>query len=155
MCKFKIKSEKGITLATLVITVMLLIVVTAAIARHTYTSMQVSRLAKLQNDIEQLNDRVAAYYVANGKLPIDERESPKAKGELSSEIKDMSVNDGENYYTIQQDKLDNLSLNYGKGETSYDIYLINEKTHVIYYYEGIEYDGKDYHTIGSYPAVTE
>ena len=147
MCEFKIKSEKGITLTTLVITVMLLIVVTAAIARHSYTSMQVSRLARLQNDIEQLNDRVAAYYVANGKLPIDERESPKAK--------DMSVNDGENYYTIQQDKLDNLSLNYGKGKTSDDIYLINEKTHVVYYYAGIEYDGKDYHTIGSYPAVTE
>ena len=47
--------------------------------------------------------------------------------------------------------MDGISLNYGEGfedyENSDDIYIINEKSHCIYYVKGIEVDGKLYHSI--------
>ncbi len=155
MSILKIKKEKGITLAILVITVFILIIITSVMARNSFSSITISKLTRLQNDIEQLNDRVAAYYVETGKLPINEEETPMNKVDLSSVLNDMSINDGENYYTIDLNKLDNLSLNYGKGKKTNDKYIINEETHVVYYYLGIEYEGEKYHTFGSNPSIVK
>ena len=59
------------------------------------------------------------------------------------------------YYTIKLDELENLSLNYGFEYTKLgeDRYIINEESHVIYYYKGIAYDGLKYHTIGAHKEV--
>lgn len=57
------KKEQGITLITLIVTVMLLIIITGTLANQSYTSLQVSNLTKLQNDIQALDDRVATYWV--------------------------------------------------------------------------------------------
>ena len=69
----------------------------------------------------------------------------------------MSINDGEIYYTIDLEELENPSLNYGDGYRSCasDRYIINEDSHVIYYVKGITYDGKEYHTIGQNKAVID
>lgn len=66
----KIKSEKGITITTLVITVILMMIMTMILAKNARTTMQVSNLTRLQTDIEALNDRISAYYVKNNRLPI-------------------------------------------------------------------------------------
>ena len=154
MLNLKIKSEKGFTLATLVITVILLIIITVIMARQSYTSMAISKLSKLQNDIEQLNDRIAAYYVKNDKLPVD-TSNPINKPELYGVLNDMSSKDGNTYYKLELNMLDNLSLNYGKNSADGDYYLINEESHVVYYYAGIEYDGEEYHTVGENTGTAE
>ena len=147
-------NEKGITLVTLVITVMLLVIITSILAVNSYTSLKLSSLTKLKNDIESLESRISSYYIKEGRLPT--YENPKTKSELRKILNDMSVNDGDNYYTINLEELDNLSLNYGSnwkllGE---DRYIINEESHVIYYVKGITYEGEEYHTIGSNSPVT-
>lgn len=79
------------------------------------------------------------------------------KTTLQKELKDeISVNDGEKYYTIDISKIDNITLNYGNDyakPTTMDRYVINEETHVIYYLKGIHYEGKMYHTTGANPPV--
>ena len=142
-----IKNENGISLVTLVITVILLVIITGTLATNSYRSLQLSNLTRLQNDIEALNDRVASYFVQNGKLPIIESNS-YTKQDLRKTLNDMSMNDGDTYYEIDMSLLDNISLN------NNDIYVINEETHVIYYLKGINYEGKEYHTVGANPAVT-
>lgn len=64
----KIEKEQGITMITLVITILLLVIVTGMIAVNATNSLQLANLTKLQNDIEALNDRVAAYYVKERKI---------------------------------------------------------------------------------------
>lgn len=147
-------NEKGITLVTLVITVILLVIITSILAVNSYTSLSLSSLTKLKNDIESLDTRVASYFIKEGKLPV--YEEPMTKSELRKTLNDMSVNDGDKYYTIDLDQLTSLSLNYGKnwkllGE---DRFIINEESHVIYYVKGITHEGKEYHTIGSNMPVT-
>lgn len=151
----KMKSEQGIALITLAITVLLLVIITSTLAINAYTSFQLSNLTKLQSDVETLNDRVAAYFVNNGKLPTY-REEKMTKSELRSILNDMYSNDGENYYVIDLNQLDNLTLNYGqsyRASSSKDKYIINEETHVVYYLQGINYEGKEYHTVGTNSVI--
>lgn len=57
------RNEKGITMITLIITVMLMVIITGTLMANSKTNVQLSSFTKLQNDIETLNDRVAAYFV--------------------------------------------------------------------------------------------
>ena len=149
----KVKSEKGITMVVLVITVLLLMIVTASLATHSYDSLQLSHLTKLDNDIETLNNRVASYYVEHGNLPI--LDGVMTKEDVSKYISDLSRNDGEKYYIIDLGELDNITLNYGKGylSRSTDSYIINEESHIIYYLKGIYYDDEMHYTTGKYQAA--
>lgn len=63
-----LKNQRGITLITLVIVVILIVILTAAMSTNSYTSLNISKLTRLQNDIEILNDRIASYYVKNRKI---------------------------------------------------------------------------------------
>lgn len=147
--KENIRSEKGISLITLMMAVVLLIIITSILAINSNTSLQLSKLTKLQNDIETLEDRVAAYYVEKGKLPLYEDGLTYDPSSLRKQIPDISVNDGNKYYTLDPSLL-NVTLNYGNEydvANSKDKYIINEETHVIYYLEGIIYEGEEYHTI--------
>lgn len=150
-----IKEEKGITLITLIITVIILVIVTTILATNSYTSLQLSNLTRLQNDIEVLDSRIASYFIQSGELPV-KLDYTISKSELSSKIKGDFVNDGDIYYTIDLSKLDNITLNYGKGyqDLNNDRYIINEKSHVIYYLEGVKYNGDTYHTIGINKPIT-
>ncbi len=166
-----VKDERGITLITLVIMVLLMAIITGMMGTQSKTSLQLSNLTKLQNDIEALNDRIAVYYVQNGDIPKLDPENTafqvqKSKLEEVMKLKFKEVmnnssdfevrmedlnntDDGEIYYTINLSKLDNLSLNYGAGyksSSSGDRYIINEKTHRIYYLRGALYNGIVYHT---------
>jgi len=135
------KNQRGITLVTLVITIVLLIIITATIAINSHTSLELSNLTKLENDIQALNDRVAVYYVANGTLPVTN--DTYMKTEISKSITNLSPNDGDTYYKIDLSKLSNITLNY-KNNT----YIINETSHKIYMIEGIKYEGETYYTTG-------
>lgn len=157
ICKIT-RNERGITLTTLAVTIVLLVIVTGVIAKNSLSTLQLSNLTKLENDIEALNNRVASYYVANGELPIvSESGYNFDKISLQKTLgNDISANDGDYYYTIDLSKIDNITLNYGSGylETNtLDKYIINEDTHVIYYLKGVNYDGKLRHTVGSNPPI--
>lgn len=162
MIKF-MKKEQGVTLITLAITIVLLVIITAAFARNSHSSMELSNLTKLQNDIQILNDRVAAYFVKNDKLPINQKVAVNSsdvmgyysddiltKDEVKGIINDLSPNDGDTYYVIDIEALENVTLNYGtayKSISSKDKYIVNESTHIVYYLEGITYEGQEYHTV--------
>ena len=140
-------------MVVLVITVLLLMIVTASLATHSYDSVQLSHLTKLDNDIETLNNRVASYYVEHGTLPI--LGEAMTKEDVSKYISDLSRNDGDKYYIIDLGELENITLNYGKGylSRSTDSYIINEESHIIYYLKGIYYDDKMHYSVGNYQAA--
>lgn len=155
-----IRGEKGITLLTLVITVALMVILTAAMVNNSSTSFHLSKLTKLQNDIEMLNDRVEFYYVREGKLPLYKDDSPEYvlnKSRLSQEIEGLAASDGEDYYIINigllKEEANMSDLNYGNkwnstSSAETDKYIINGKTHIVYYVQGINFEGEMYHTVG-------
>ena len=141
------KSERGITLAILILTVLVLVILTGTMAINSGNFLKVSNLNKLNNDIEVLEDRVAAYYVKNNAIP--QFGSAMSRSEVEDDVAGLSSSDGADYYVIDLEKIDNPTLNYGKGykdSTSSDKYIINSETHNIYYIRGIVYEGETYYT---------
>ena len=87
-------------------------------------------------DIKILEDKVLEYYNDYGTLPI--------KGEPKAPL--LSMENGNKYYEIDLNKLENITLNYGHGNDEKDIYVVNGDTLDVYYYKGVAYEGKKYYT---------
>ena len=164
----KIKSNKGVTLIVLTIMVVVLLIITGMLIYGSKSQIRTKKLNELYDDIEILNSKVSEYYLKNGSIPLVDENTPyitntsegkdfenllKANG--ANEIS-FNVNDDENYYVLDINKLDNLTLNYGqdvqnwKTDHSYtryqDIYIINKISHQIYFPHGIRVGDELYYT---------
>ena len=143
-----IKDEKGVTMISLIVAIILMIIIASTLIFNSKNGADINRLNKMYEDIEKLNDKISIYYSKHKTLPV--------KGstyENISNIKGINVNDNENYYVIDLESLEDLTLNYGKEYKRYDtnnnvedIYVINEISHTIYYIKGIQIDDDIYYT---------
>lgn len=147
------KNQKGVTLVSLIIIIIIIFIITGTTVYTSTNRFKVNNLSKMYNDIELLNDKIATYYLKFGGLPIIKNaENTPIKYTFSELNFDKNINDNENYYIIDLEAIGNITLNYGEEgfknpNASDDVYIINEKTHTVYYVKGIEYtDGKWYHS---------
>ena len=160
MMKKVIRKNNGITLVSVSIVVIVILILTAVIIYNIRDSLGINNLQAMQNDIQNLRDKVNNYYSINGKIPAELRytnEDNLAKIREAGVISEK-VDIGD-YYIIDLDELENLTLNYGedyKNITSTtteqeagqykDIYIINETSQNIFYVEGIEVDNEWFYT---------
>ena len=148
-----LKNNKGITMVSLAITIIVLLIVTSITFYNGIGQLGEKRLSNFYVDLEAISTKVAEYYLKNDKLPILENRYAN-KSELEQIFREngaknnvINVNDGEDYYVIDLNKLDNLTLNYGDDfqrwkedpttEDLHNIYIINEVTHQVYFPHGI------------------
>ena len=147
------KKQKGITLVSLIITIVLLLIITGTTVYTSVDRFKINNLKKMYNDIELLDDKVNNYYLKYGGLPVikDAQNNPVSYTHTAIDF-NKDVNDNNNYYIIDLSAIGNITLNYGKDgyespNSSDDVYIINEKSHTVYYVRGIEYtDGNLYHS---------
>jgi type II secretory pathway pseudopilin PulG len=162
-----LKNNKGISLATMVITIIIMLIILSTLVYSSVASVKVRKLNKLYNDIRQLNDAVAVYYMKTGTLPVDasssytiEKDGTNATiagavlldetANLAGKSSLVNPNDYNSqtnkavYYKIDASKLENLSLNYNNTD---DIYIINDISHTIYYVKGLSIDNEKYYTL--------
>lgn len=162
------KNDKGISLTTAVITVMVVIIILTTLSYSAINNIKIKKLNQLYSDIRQLNDKVAVYYLKTGSLPIDSSQSYEiSTTNTEDEIESMPIKfvlkdstlvnseslinpndyevDGTNYkaqyYQLDTSLLDNVSLNNAGS------FIINSQSHAIYYLDGVVVDGKEYHTL--------
>lgn len=156
-----IKSNKGITMISLSIAVLLLIIISGVLVVNLKDGMEIKKFQNLKNDIEQLKDKATEYYISNGEIPI------LCKYTNTDNIGEKSINDNENYYVLDLSLLKNVSLTYGREydkvkkycnsveENNIDqeeinkytnIYIINEESLNIYYPSGIQIVDIKYYT---------
>lgn len=154
-----LRNERGITIVTLVITIIVLLMISTPIIVNFKNIGEVSKYSSFQKDIDTLRESIEIAY--RDDIDISSI-GPKYEGTLSmlnemqGNVKVKNDNDNENYYIIDLAKLNQRlrikidELNYGKrnqnsSDTSNDVYIINEKSRTIYYVPGIEYNGTVYH----------
>ena len=104
---------------------------------YKYANINVAKLVnKVKNiDIdevkENLEDKIALYYLDNGKLPV------KDLREIDFKNESVNPNDNDIYYEIDLSLLENMNLFFGyKKNGNDDIYIINQKSHTVYYLKG-------------------
>ena len=120
--------EKKISIFIIVIIITILIIISISAKK----TLNLNKLNNVYKDIEILDDRISMYYLDNGFIPV---KSEKIDFKENS----INPNDNDNYYEIDLDKLENLNIYYGRRKLGKnDIYIINEQSHAIYYYEGVE-----------------
>lgn len=126
----------------LIIVVVIIASILIIIKNATSDGLDLMKLNNMYNDIEILENRISIYYLNYGYIPI------KKDNKYEFNSNSINPNDNSEYYEIDLEKLENLDLSYGdKIFGNDDIYIINEQSHTIYYYKGIEYKGKKYYTI--------
>ena len=95
----------------------------------------------MYNDVEELENKVAIYYLNYGYLPVNKERPAEFK------VKSINPNDSEEYYEIDLSVLDDLDITYGKKELGEDdVYIINYESHTVYYVKGVTYEEKTHYT---------
>ena len=156
------KKNEGITMISLVITIIVLLIVTSITIYNGVEQLGIKRVNSLYADIDSISTKVADYYLKNESLPIyennkyvDSKEELEALFRRNGATENITnVNDGEDYYVLKLSKLDNLTLNYGEDYRDWEdtstaddiqnLYIINSVTHQIYFPHGVR-SGDDYY----------
>ncbi len=131
----KFKSKKGITIVSLVMTIVIMLILTGTTIYNLNLNNGVDRYNKMVADIELLEDQILIYYNKYEEIPKTDRA--------------ISIDEIE-YYEIDLNKLDNITLNYGKEYNKNeltrisDVYVVNSNLNV-YYLAGVEKTGETYH----------
>lgn len=154
------KEQKGITLLTLTVTIIVLIILTFTIGINAPDLLHMRRKTNFENDMISLKEEIDQYYARYDALPIINKYTNIS---MLNDIK--NANDNENYYVIDLSKI-SVNLNYGKGYETVkakdiseeisdisDVYIINERSHTIYYPKGIEYNDKTNYTLDTYTKI--
>lgn len=156
----RIKSEKGITILVLAITVIVLMLISIPILVNTSEVTELQKYTYFKADIDRLRESIGTVYLNENNIASIGEEYVRGKEFLEKEQNGEKVknpNDGEKYYIIDLDKLNSyinaqIELNYGDGNKNLslnttDIYIINEQSRTIYYVSGIKYKEKVYYRL--------
>ena len=134
----KLKSNKGITIISLIITIVLMIILTTVIVIDVDTGSDYKRYKLMCADVDLLEDKVLIYYNQFGEIPKKEEDITE---ELPKEISE--TNEKTKFSYLDVNKLNNLTLNYGEEE---DVFIIDNLTFEVYYLNGIEYKDEIFYT---------
>ena len=163
--KDRIKQEKGISMISLVITIIILLILTNMLIYNTQDNIHIKALTNLYNDIELLREKVSEYYNEYGKIPAKIQYTNISA--LSNVL--STKNDTGDYYVIDLEAMQGITLNYGKdyenikkdeinADNYTDVYIINENSHNIFYVKGIniteDNNTKTYYTDYTQPDET-
>ena len=152
-------NQKGISLISLSIMVMVILAITGTIIYNVKNNLKVERLEQMQDDIENLQDKVDTYYAQYGKIPAKtDVEYTNIAQMQEAGIISTAVDTGK-FYILDLSAIENLTLNFGQdyeivksltSETEinrYDnLYIINENSHNIFFPKGITLDKEVFYT---------
>lgn len=149
-----IKSDKGISLLSLVITIVIMTIIASVTINTSKDRYEINNINKMINDIKLLEDKVSNYYLRYNAIPVvrDVDNNIPIEYKHTTISFDTNINDDEVYYILDLAAMPGITLNYGQEgfeniNQSDDVYIINNKTHHIYYVRGIELDGVFYHSM--------
>lgn len=163
-----LKNQKGITLVSLAVAIVILVIITNILVYNAKDNAYIKKLKGMNNDVDNLTDKVSAYYSQYGELPIIKKAKYDISGKsiASDESTDYIPGDADkgdgsaeyDYYVIDLKLLSGLTLNYGADFEAInkdnlndinnfeDLYIINNSSHNIFYVKGVEVDDKKYYT---------
>ena len=142
--KKNLKNEKGITLITLMITIVIMAILVGFAVSNLDTGTDIRNYNYMCADIELLEAKIMTHYNENGSIPTTGNAIDITS--ITTLVDQVSSHDNDKYYQIDISKLYNITLNYGRGTESDDIYIINEQSHEVYYLKGAYYEDTLYHT---------
>lgn len=137
------KRNKGITLVSLVVTIVVILILTTIIVKNTYTGSDYKKYKLMCADVKMLEDKILIYYNKFAKIPTIAENGQVQTSNMPEGLASILDTANHEYWKIDVSKLSGITLNYGDAE---DVFIIDTTTFEVYYLNGIEYDGKIYYT---------
>lgn len=134
----KLKSNKGITIITLIIAIIVIFILTTVTITSTYTGSDLRRYKLMCADVQLLEDEILFFYRQYGELPTTGEKITEGIPDVILEGRDTHE-----FFQLAPNKLNNITLNYGDEE---DIFIIDNQTFEVYYLNGIEFQNEIYYT---------
>ena len=146
----KFKSENGITLIALAVTVIVMIIISVGLSATMTTNIEMKNYNKFKEDIITLSEATKLYYLNNGTLPVA---TDKVLTSIDVPSKDKNPNDNNKYYYIDMRLLPDAETYFGEGNkngtftsTDNDLYVVNERSLTVYYLKGAVLNGERHYT---------
>ena len=146
----KFKSENGITLIALAVTVIVMIIISVGLSATMTTNIEMKNYNKFKEDIITLSEATKLYYLNNGTLPVA---TDKVLTSIDVPSKDKNPNDNDKYYYIDMRLIPDAETYFGEGNkdgtftsTDNDLYVVNEKSLTVYYLKGAVLNGERHYT---------
>lgn len=137
----KVRNEKGITLISLIITVIVLIIITYVTISM---SLGVSETAKFQNiETYMLLIQTKCEVLSNEKV-IGEIDEGGLYGTKVTDVNSPYYTEDGDWYSLSQADLNEIGVNDAKAS---DGYYFNYKTNDVAYEKGVEFEGRTYRTL--------
>ena len=140
--------KKGITLATLVITMVVLVILSGVVISNARGIIQKSELAKFGEELKTIEDIIKEYYISNGNFPVIEEKKYSSEQVISlnvsgfdSELKqEIEKNDDEDctFYEIDYEAIKVTLEDRGLQNTADDIYVVSSLSNKVYYVKGLQ-----------------
>lgn len=139
------KNQNGITIVILLVTIAVIAILVGVTVTHLDTGTDIRNYNYMVADVQLLRDKILIYYNNTGTIPITGN-AFNAGETLGTQASNRDNND---YYLIDLNQLNNITLNYGGGTLENgDVYIINERSHEVYYLKGVVYEGETYYKPG-------
>lgn len=136
--------KKGISLVSLMITVVIIVLLATTVTISATSSIDNSRKINFSNEISLIQEKVNNYYLSNNNLPILE----KVNLDEAYLIDFVNDNDGvKELYKIDFSKLSKLERIYGNEENKLDFYAIDISTNKVYYVAGVRIKNIRYYSL--------
>ncbi len=146
----KIKSENGITLIALAVTVIVMIIISVGLSATMTTNIEMKNYNKFKEDIITLSEATKLYYLNNGTLPVA---MDKVLTSIDVPSKDKNPNDNDKYYYIDMRLIPDAETYFGEGNKDgtftsddNDLFVVNEKSLTVYYLKGAVLNGERHYT---------
>ena len=146
----KFKSENGITLIALAVTVIVMIIISVGLSATMTTNIEMKNYNKFKEDIITLSEATKLYYLNNGTLPVA---TDKVLTSIDVPSKDKNPNDNDKYYYIDMRLIPDAETYFGEGNkdgtftsTDNDLYVVNERSLTVYYLKGAVLNGERHYT---------
>ena len=158
--KKNIRAQKGITMITLSIAIIILVIVSNILVYNAKDSVYLDHLEKMYSDTETLRDKVIEYSIQYEALPANTEVEYSLDGK--DDLKENWISSEElegKFYVIDLKTLEDVSLNYGRDYEKItqemsssaiskleDIYIVSDVSQNVYYVKGISVEGKKYYS---------
>lgn len=130
-----LKNEKGVTMIAIVITIIILLIIISTVSFSSQNGIDMKKLNNMYADILLLEEKISVYYLKNGSIPI--KGEPYDITTIPQGIIADNPNNGNVFYEIDLDRLENVSLNNNNSTNVKDKYIINYDSHSVYYLKGV------------------
>lgn len=146
--------KKGIAMATLVVIISVMIILVSVITVTGFNTSNTARKLAFASELEMIEESINSYKTDNeGDLPTTEFiviDLTRASGDVLNQFQQNGeeiTNNKVSLCKIDFNKLNVKSLTRGVGKTEDDVYVISNKTGIVYYAKGLKIGTKTYYTL--------